>query len=271
MNIIKRPPDERILMINPRSILITGASSGIGQALAFSYAREGRFLFLTGRHTKRLEETAAICRTKGAIANFKSIEITDTNEMYKWITEIGSTRTIDLVIANAGISLGSATSDVVETAEQINNIFYTNFNGTLNTILPALEHMRKHGEGQIALMSSMASFRGLPGATAYCSAKAAIRVFGEGLKISAADSGIDISVICPGYVKTPMTAENDFYMPFIMTPESAANRIKKGLAQKKSRVAFPKRMYFLLWFIQLLPIALMDMIISKLPRKKAGN
>ena len=258
-------------MINPRSILITGASSGLGQALAFSYAREGRFLFLTGRHIKRLEETAAICQTKGAVVNFKSIEITNANEMYKWINEIGSTMTIDLVIANAGISLGPTISDVVEADEQIKNIFDTNVNGTLNTVLPALKHMSKNGKGQIALMSSMAGFRGLPGAAAYCSTKAAIRVFGEGLKISAADSGIDISVICPGYVETSMTAKNDFYMPFIMTPESAANRIRKGLNRKKSRIAFPKRMYFLLWVIQLLPIFLVDLVISKLPRKKAAH
>ena len=178
--------------------------------------------------------------------------------------------TIDLVIANAGISLGSSYSDVVEPDEQIKNIFDINFNGALNTILPALKHMGKNGKGQIALMSSMAGFRGLPGAAAYCSAKAAIRVFGEGLRISIADSGIDISVICPGYVETPMTAKNDFYMPFIMTAESAATRIKKGLSQKKSRIAFPKRMYFLLWVIQLLPISLVDLVISKLPRKTAA-
>jgi short-subunit dehydrogenase len=118
-------------------------------------------------------------------------------------------------------------------------------------------------------MSSMASFTGIPGAAAYCSSKAAIRVFGEGLNLCAANSGIDISVICPGYVETRMTANNDFYMPFIMTPKLASNRIKEGLKKRKSRISFPKRMSFLLWVIQLLPISLVDVIISKLPRKKA--
>lgn len=174
---------------------------------------------------------------------------------------------LDLVIANAGISLGTGAPQSPEFDTRTRQLFAVNVDGTLNTVLPALPLMRSRGRGQIALMSSMAGFRGLAGASAYCATKAATRVLGEGLRNTLSEVGVQVSVICPGYVQTPMTDANSFPMPFLMPAEKAARIIQSGLANNRSRIAFPWRMYALLWTLQLLPVALTDAIVSRLPRK----
>ena len=258
-------------MRNPRSILITGASSGLGRALALAYAAPGVTLFLGGREATRLAACADECAARGAEVRHQIVDVTDRAAMAAWISGADAEAPLDLVIANAGISGGTSAGDAAEPEQQIRQLFAVNVDGVLNTALPALNPMLTRGHGQIALMSSMAGFRGLPGAPAYCATKAAVRVLGEGLRGSAAGSGIGVSVICPGYVRTPMTDVNQFPMPFLMDAEQAATIIRSGLAANRSRIAFPKRMYALLWMLQLLPIALSDALVARLPRKSDGT
>jgi len=254
-------------MRQPRSILITGASSGIGAALATGYARNGVSLFLGGRDAKRLNEIAQACTARGAAVEEQIVAVTNASMMAAWITEAHATAPLDLVIANAGISAGTSDGEHAEPEYQVRRLFAVNVDGALNTVLPALPLMQRRGRGQIALMSSMAGFRGLAGASAYCATKAAVRVLGEGMRGTVAASGIEVSVICPGYVRTPMTAANRFTMPFLMDANRAARIIQSGLARNRSRIAFPLRMYWMLWLLQILPVALTDAIVARLPRK----
>lgn len=252
---------------NSMNILISGANSGLGKALAISYAGANINLFLCARNLQKLQEIKKICQDLKANVFIKSLDVKNEEECAAWIAKIEENYPLDLVIANAGISAG--TSDGIESIGQIQNIFATNISGVLNIVNPAIAKMKQRQKGQIALISSLAGFRGLPSSPAYSASKAAVRVYGEGLRGNLADFGIKVSVVCPGYIKTPMTDVNKFYMPFLMEVEKAAKIIKKGIAKNKSRIAFPAPLYFVVWLAALLPVALTDKIFAKLPKKEA--
>ena len=249
----------------PRSILITGASSGLGEGLARAYARSGVTLFLSGRDLARLEAVAAICRAEGAEVETKTVDAADQAAMAAWIEAAEALAPLDLVIANAGISAG--TGGRGESAEQARAIFAVNLDGVLNTVLPALPAMRARGRGQIAIMSSLASFRGMAGAPAYCASKAAVRVWGESLRAWLAPEGIAVSVICPGFVTTRMTATNRFPMPFLMDVDRASRIMVAGLAANRGRIAFPWRLRALTWALAALPDRVAGRIGAGLPKK----
>ena len=249
----------------PSSILITGASSGIGEALALAYAADGVTLFLSGRDRERLSLVAQRCRDKGAEVYPRRLEVTDRAAMEGWIGASNASRPLDLVVANAGISAG--TSGGAESEAQTRAIFAVNVDGVMNTVLPAIDLMRPRRSGQIAIVSSLASFRGLAGATAYCATKAAVRVWGEGLRGWLARDGVKVSVVCPGFVVSRMTAANRFRMPYLMGADQAAAIIVKGLQADQGRIAFPWPMRFAVWLSGILPAAMMERIEARLPRK----
>jgi short-subunit dehydrogenase len=250
---------------NFRSILLTGAGSGLGAALARRYAAPGVRLALIGRNESRLAAVEADCVARGATVERASIDVTERAALAAWIVAADTAMPFDLVIANAGISGG--TSGLGESDDQSRLIFAINLDGVLNTIDPILPRMRRRGSGSVALMSSLAGFRGLPGAPAYGASKAAVRVLGEALRGDYLPSGVIVSVICPGFVTTPMTARNRFHMPFLMTAERAAEIMVRGLARGKARIAFPWPMYALARVMAALPSAVVDLFIGKLPRK----
>lgn len=254
-------------MKNPKSILITGAGSGIGKALALEYAKKDIKLFLIGRNLERLKATAFACLDKGAEVEIKIIDVKNQEQMDEYISFISTKYGLDLVIANAGVSAG--TSSGIESDKQINEIFCVNINGVLNTINPAVKFMSKIHHGQIAIISSLAGFRGLPSSPAYSASKAAVRIYGEGLRGSLALFGIEVNVVCSGYIKTPMTEVNDFYMPFLMNAKKAAKIIKSGLEKNKSRIAFPFPLYFVVWLATLISTKITDPIFARLPKKKS--
>jgi short-subunit dehydrogenase len=252
-------------MRDPRSILITGASSGIGAALARSYAAPQRHLALTGRNIERLAEVAAACRALGATVTEGIVDACDKEASARFVAAAESVSPLDLVIANAGISGGTYHG---ETPEQTREILSVNMDGVLNTILPAIPLLQSRRRGQIAIMSSLASFRGFPGAPAYCASKAAVRIWGEALRGDLRPYGIGVCVICPGFVVSRMTAKNRFRMPLLMPAERAAELIRAGLAQNRARIAFPFRMYFGAWLMGALPPGLTDPLLKRLPKKE---
>lgn len=256
-------------MLNPKHILITGASSGIGAALALLYAESGVRLSLHGRNATRLMEVAESARRKGASVTASNGDVTDAEPLAAWIKDCDQQQPIDLVIANAGISAGTGGGN--ESKEQSNAIFATNFQGVLNTVHPALALMEPRKRGQIAIMSSLASFRGFSSAPSYCASKAAVRIYGEGLRGDVATKGIKVNVICPGFITTPMTDRNHFPMPFIMPAERAAEIIRKGLERNKPRIAFPWPMYALVRLVAALPQGWTDRAAARMPKKPSQS
>ena len=256
----------RAMAIPPRHILITGASSGIGAALARRYAGPGIRLSLGGRSRERLDAAAAQCRARGAIVETASIDVTDRAAMRQWIAAAGAEQALDLVIANAGITAGVGGAESEQRARQV---FAVNLEGVLNTAYPAIERLAAHGGGQLALMSSLAGYRGLADAPAYSAAKAAVKSLGEAWRGSLAAAGIRVSVICPGFIETPMTAGNRFPMPFLMTAERAAAIIARGLGQDRARIAFPWPMAVGMWLVAALPPSLGERILRPQAGKRA--
>jgi short-subunit dehydrogenase len=256
-------------MQNPRSILITGASSGIGAALAREYAAPQRTLFLGGRNETRLTGVAADCAAQGATVETAAVDVVDSAAVTQWIVGADERARLDLVIANAGVSAGTGTAG--EPLDQAQRIMSINVDGVINTVHPALERFaqRPHAghKGQIAIMSSLASFRGFAGAPAYCASKAAVRNYGEGLRNAYAGAGIAVSVICPGFVRSAMTEQNNFPMPFLMEADRAARIIIRGLARDRGRIAFPWQMYGAAWLVQSLPPWTTDRFMRGLPAK----
>ncbi len=250
----------------PLSILITGASSGIGAALATAYAGPNMVLMLSGRDVKRLSQIAKICIGKGATVFDKVIDVRDQKAMASWINEVESTHPLDLIVANAGISAGTGGPEG-EADTQVRQIFDININGVLNTIHPAIDHMRARRRGQIVIVSSIAGFRGMPTAPAYSASKAAVKSYGEGLRGYLKNDGIEVSVVCPGFVKSRITAANHFPMPFLMDADKAAKIIKRNLATNKGRIVFPWQMLLITWLFVALPTSWTDRLLSRMPRK----
>lgn len=256
-------------MKNPKHILITGASSGIGQALAMYYAEAGVTLYLTGRHAERLSAVAKICQDHGADVKAQLLDVTDQTAMLEWMEPM---RPLDLVIANAGISGGTGGRLDGEPISEARKIFEVNVTGVFNTVEPALSKMQaQETGGQIAIVSSLAGFRGWPSSPAYSASKGAVRFYGEALRGALKDTNICVNVICPGFVTSRITDQNDFPMPFKMEAEKAATIIAKGLAKNKGRIAFPLPMHFMSWFIGILPDVLAQKLLARAPAKSALN
>ncbi len=253
--------------MNPSCILITGASSGIGAALATAYAGEGRTLILVARNEARLNEVAAQCRAKGAVVHTASIDVREKEKLAAYINEIDAQHPVDLVIANAGISAGFSNS-VEENYQRAEEVFAVNLGGVINTLHPLLPRMIARGRGHIAILSSLAGIVALPSAPAYSASKAAVRVYGDALRGELRAHHIDVSVICPGWITTPLTEKNDFPMPFCMNVERAAGLIIHRLAQKKRRIAFPWQLYLLLCSIAALPVSVSDGLMGAMPKKR---
>jgi NADP-dependent 3-hydroxy acid dehydrogenase YdfG len=227
---------------NPENILITGATSGIGRALAQAYARPGHHLLLGGRDAARLATVAAEVRAAGATCDLQTIDVREQDDMAAWIAAVDDRTPLDLVIANAGISAGTRKKDTAANWSDA-DIFATNVDGVVHTVAPALARMEVRKQGQIAIMSSLAGFRAFRDAPAYCASKAAIRFYGAGLRRHYARHNIGVSVVCSGFVRSPMTDANDFRMPFLVEAEDAARLIHRRLARNPAMIAFPLPMY----------------------------
>lgn len=253
--------------MNKKNILITGASSGLGYQLALSYAAPNINLILIGRDISRLSELQNLCLSKGAEVVIKSLDVRDKPQMTDYLQKISNSYSIDIVIACAGVSAG--TLDGPERPSQVEVIFNTNINGVLNTIMPIIPNMIARQKGNIVIISSMAGLMGLSSAPSYSASKACVRVFGEALRGYLKQYKVNVNVVIPGYIKTPMTEVNTFPMPFMISAKKAAKKIINGIEKNKGIIAFPLLTYILLKCLNLLPNQLITYINSKLPGKPA--
>ena len=258
----------------PRHILITGASGGLGAALARAHAAPGIRLSLGARRRDKLADVATECEAEGATVALQAVDVTDAAATRAWIEAADDAAPLDLVIANAGISAGTG-GDTGETEAQARAILAVNLTGVLNTVHPAIDRMRagdpeERAGGHIAIVSSLSGYRGFPGAPAYSASKAAVMAYGEALRGDLAAEGIAVTVICPGFVRTPMTAVNDFPMPFLMDADTAARIIRRGLARDRALITFPWPMRAMGWILRALPSGFVTRLLARMPRKRAG-
>ena len=223
-----------------RRVLITGASSGLGRALAVHLAGPGAQLAITGRDADRLSAVAAECSALGASVVTKLVDVRNRAEMADWIAKVDRDQPFDLVIANAGVMSGTSPLGAMEPSDAAYALIETNVLGVFNTVQPVLRAMAERKRGQIAIVSSLAAFIPLPDSPSYCASKSAILSYGLALRTLMHPHGVKVSVICPGYVSTPMSARENAKKPQQMSAEKAAAIITKGLERNSPVIAFPR-------------------------------
>jgi len=226
-----------------QNIVITGASSGLGRALALEYAAPNRVLGLLGRDERRLAEAAQRVRAKGAIAHTASIDVRDREGMRSFLVNFDMAAPIDLLIASAGVTMVTLAPGEVENLTKAQALFDINVGGVMNTLTPIAPLMRSRRVGRIAVFGSIAAFAPPPDSPSYAASKAALVAFALATRALYHADGVSVSVVCPGFVETPMTASFSSWKPLSMSAEEAAKRIRRGLDRRRAVIAFPLPLY----------------------------
>jgi short-subunit dehydrogenase len=245
-------------------VFITGASSGIGEALAREYARRGATLGLVARRRDRLDALAEQLGNKTACY---SADVRDANALRAAAEDFSAqSGGVDIVIGNAGVSAGTLT-EKIEDRRVFQEILDINLVGLFNTFQPFLSGMQAARAGTLVGIASVAGFRGLPGAGAYSASKAAAIVYLESLRVELHGSGVDVVTICPGYVATQMTQKNPYPMPFMLQADEAARRIVRAIERRKRKIVIPWQMGLVGAVLKVMPAPLYDFVFSRAPRK----
>lgn len=251
-----------------RHVVITGASSGIGAALAGAYARAGTRLSLCGRNATRLEAIAETCRAAGADVAIGICDVTEAEALQRWLERIDDERPVDLLIANAGIGgAGTLTKDQAEPGAVARQVIEVNSIGVVNTLTPLLPRFIARGGGSIAIISSVAGFLGLPDSPSYSASKAAATTYGEALRRLLKPRGIKVTVVSPGYVETAMSASLPFHRPFLWSAEKAAQAIQAAIAAGRGELIFPWQFRWAMRLARMLPTGVVDSILMRFRAK----
>lgn len=246
-----------------RSIVITGASSGLGRGLAREMAEPGVGLALLARRKGKLEEVAEEVEDEGAQARVCPVDVREEDAMAEIVhgthEEFGR---LDTVIANAGVSWKTDAHDL--DAEATRETMNINVNGALHLFAPALDVMLEEGRGHLVAVSSMASLNGLPGKAAYCASKAALARMAESFRLDLSDEPVDVTTIYPGYVETPMTAHYpEGELPFLVPLEDAVGTMRRAIDNRKRHCVFPWQMALLAQAMKFLPSSLVDWAVTR--------
>ena len=289
------------------NILITGATSGIGEALSLHYAKtSAKTLFICGRNEARLKIITNKCENLGATVISSVLDVTNRQTTKDWIESCDNTAKLNIIIANAGVA------SMEEVPANIYNTFDVNVYGVLNTIIPSVELYKDRNKMQdagntnldqlikkmksqkkafnvspttkkflskkgseffdqdlksIVIISSIAGYHGLPSCPSYSASKACVKAYGEGLRGSLKSENINVTVVCPGFVRSRITDQNTCSMPFFMEADKAAKIIAKGIEKNKAIISFPWQMRFVSWLISTLPNKISEIIYNRLPNK----
>jgi short-subunit dehydrogenase len=246
----------------PRSVLITGASSGIGAALAKAYAAPGTTLVLHGRNEARLAAVAEHCAELGATVRPHAVDVRDLRAFQAWLAEIAAALPIDLAFANAGVNIQVDPERGAERWSDVEDIIQVNVLAALATVDALLPAMRARSRGQIALISSLAGYFGLPIMPSYSASKAALKAYGEAMRGLVAADGVGVTVVMPGFVETPMDRTFSGPKLFIWSAERAAHVIKRRLEGNPARISFPFPLDFGSWITAVVPAALAQRLIA---------
>jgi short-subunit dehydrogenase len=246
-------------------VVITGASSGLGAALARHYGRQGNRLTLLARNAERLVALTVACQAQSHNLQIYGVpcDVTDAAAMQHVLQQADDLVPVDLVIANAGLG-GSAvlSSPTGEDASMARTVFAVNTIGVINTLAPLIDRFVARRRGHLVIISSMAAFQGVAESPSYAASKAAVRIYGQGLRRLLAPHNVQVTVVCPGFIDTPMSASLPFSPPFVWSADAAVARIVKGLARGEAEIVFP---WQLRWFgavLALLPERLADRMLS---------
>jgi short-subunit dehydrogenase len=250
------------LQSSPKSILITGATGGIGGALALAYAVTGVTLFLQGRDQQKLASLATRCRAQGATVETQPMDVRDIAALQSWVRAVDARAPLDLVIPCAGININTGPDHAGERWEEIDALIDINIRAAFATVDAALTGMRLRKRGQIALFSSLAGYFGLPVTPSYCASKAAIRAYGEALRGGLAPHNIGVTVVMPGFVESYMCEEMPGPKPFLWTAEKAARVIKRGITANRARISFPFPLNVGCWSLSVLPASVSQRLVK---------
>ena len=246
------------------NVFLTGASSGIGAALAAEFARRGATLGLVARRREPLEAFAASLPGRH---HCHALDVTDKDALVAAAAAFEqATGGADLVIANAGISVGVLT-EYYEDLDAFGDVFETNVLAMAYTFHPFIAPMRARGRGTLVGIGSVAGIRGLPGSEAYCASKAAVISYCESLRVELKRAGVKVVTISPGFVRTPLTAKNPYRMPFLMEPEAFARQAADAMLAGVSYRVIPWQMGVVAKLLRLLPNALFDRAFGNRPYK----
>ncbi len=249
-------------------VFLTGASSGIGESLARYYAARGAQLGLVARRADFLDKLAAeLASATGTRPAVYAVDVRDAAGLKSaaadFISRFGAP---DIVIANAGVSIGTLT-EAEDDLQAFQDVFDINVMGMVKTFHPFVEPMKDAGHGTLVGIASVAGFRGIPGGGAYSSSKAAAIKYCESLRVELRGSGVSVVTICPGYIKTPMTAVNKFKMPFLIDVDDAVVRFARAIDTKQSFTVIPWTMGVAARVLRMVPNWLYDRIFTRMPRK----
>lgn len=242
---------------------ITGASSGIGRALALSLAADGWKVAVTARSEDKLADLAEAAKGLAGHVMVFAGDVSQADDMVALCDAITETLgPLALLVANAGVYLPQDGLD--GDRQEWKTTIDVNLSGTVNVVLPVIAKMKAAGQGQIAIVSSVAGYRGLPTSAAYGATKAALINMAESLKFDVDKAGIRMQVINPGFVDTPATAENPFPMPHLVTVDEAVSEIRKGLVHpSRFEIAFPRAFVRQLKLLRMLPYSLYFKLIAR--------
>lgn len=252
------------MKVNLKStVLITGATGGIGFSLALEYAKEGAFLILLGRSQSRLEAVATECIKFGAEVKTYELDLSSINESRLISKEIAESYDVDLFIANAGIT-NCTESGLAESWEKIESLITINLLGALAISHSIVESMQQRESGHIAYVSSLGAYYGMPLTPAYCASKAGLKVYAEAMRGLLASRSVTVTLIAPGFVKTSLSDQFLGSKPFMVSAEEAAQKIKSGLSRKKRVIAFPFPLMIGMRLLAFLPASISDIILARL-------
>lgn len=245
------------------TVLITGATGGIGSALALEYSSPNCFLILLGRNNSALKDLRRQCESLGATVRCYVADLSSADEALSLSARISQEYDVDLIISNAGIT-NNAEDGKVEEWGDINKLLAVNLMGAMAISHAVVKCMQKRRSGHIAYVSSLAAYYGMPLTPSYSASKAGLKAYAEAMRGLLAKDSVNVSLITPGFVKTGLSDQFPGAKPFMLSPQSAAKRIKKGLDKKHKVITFPPLLSFGMRILSILPASIADRILTVL-------